>query len=110
MPNTARMQIALAAGAHFQSRIAAALTKIAWIVVNESSGTPNHAQRAAYAQRVLGNVGSYAAQVAAVIVERPNVLNFVTSWDWDISGPVTTAADADLESQITTDWDRLSGV
>ena len=113
MANTARTQIALAAGAHFRSRVKAALAKIAWQVLDESTSTTNHADRAFYAHKVLDSLDGYAASLAGGLVMRTNVLAFTTSFDFDLGtvGEVITASgDADIESQLSTDWSHLAGV
>jgi hypothetical protein len=113
MPNTARTQIALAASPHFRSRLSAALAKIAWQIMDEAGSVQNHTARIVFARQVLANVDTYAAQIASHIVERTNVLSATTSYDFELGalGAVVTAAtDAALESQLATDWDRLSGV
>lgn len=110
MPNTARTQMALASSQHFVSRIEAALVKIAVQVVNESTATPLHAARLAYAQRVLGNPPSYAAAIAPVLVMRTNIFAAATTYDFEVASPVNAATDADIESQISTDWNIIAGV
>lgn len=109
MANTARTQIALTGSAHFVSRLEAALVKVAWAVLGEDPGTANHAARVAYANRALGNPGSYAATLARIMVYRTNVFAFATSYDFDLGATVTAAGDPDLESQLTTDWNTLAG-
>lgn len=111
MPNTARTQIALAASPHFRSRLSAALAKIAWQVLDELPGaSPNHVARCNFARQVLANVEGVAAQIASHIVERTNILGAATSYDFELGAVVNAATDAAIESQLSTDWDRLSGV
>lgn len=110
MANTARTQMALAASPHFQSRIEAALLKIAFQVIDEDPNTPNHAQRVAFAQLVRINPGGYAATLAPSLAMRTNVFAFATSYDFEIGSVVTASGDPDIESQMATDWDLMAGV
>lgn len=111
MANDAFTQQALSVDPRFRQRVRAAIAKIAWQVLNESTGTTNHTVRAAYARTVISNVDAAAIQVAPWLVMRPNLgAPFVTSYDFQQGAVVTTALDADIESQLSTDWDRMSGV
>ncbi len=110
MANDAFTQQALAADHRFVTRVSNSYGKVAWEVLNEDPGVPNHAQRAQFAQRVTQNPFQMAQQLAPSFVNRPNVINFATSYDFIIGGTVTAASDADLESQLHSDWDDLAGV
>ena len=111
MANTARTQIALAQSPHFQSRVKAALAKVAWQVLNESAQTANHQIRANYARSVvLSSLDSTVNAIVGWLVERTNVLAFATSYDFEIGAVVTAAGDPDIESQLSTDWNVLAGV
>lgn len=105
--NDAFTQDALAADLTFQQRVASALATIAFQVFAEDPATANHAERKAYAQQVIANVPAQAARVAQWLVVRPNVNNFQTSY---VGAWTTAAGDADLRSQINTDWNTLAGV
>jgi hypothetical protein len=41
---------------------------------------------------------------------RTNLFNFTTSFDFQRGAVVTASGDADIESQLATDWDHLAGV
>jgi len=110
MANDAFTQQALAADRRFQTRLQNALTKVAWQVLEEQNTVPNHAARAQYAHQVVNNPTQQALSLAPSFVNRPNVINFATTYDFAVGGVVTSAADADLESQLNTDWNELSGV
>jgi hypothetical protein len=110
MPNDAFTQQALAADPRFVQRLANALGKVAWEVLNEDPGAPNHTARAQYAQRVNASPQGTALQLAPSFVNRPNVFQFATSYDFTVGGTVTASGDADIESQLHTDWDDLAGV
>lgn len=110
MANTARTQTALADSDDFRARLKAALTVVAWQVLNEANTVPNHAARWAYARQVADSPGSFADRLAGSMSERPNVLGATTSYDFDVRAVITAATDAAIESQLATDWDRLAGV
>ena len=110
MANTSYTQQALASSPNFQLRVRAALATVAWQVLNEPVDTPDHAVRAAYAHTVIGNVSMAATQIAAWLVERPNLMSFETSYNFPAAAVVTAAGDADIESQLATDWSKLSGL
>lgn len=110
MPNTAASQQALATDPRFLLRVRNALASIAFQVLSEDIATPGHQARAQYARLVLSNVPVYAAQLAIGLVTRPNVMNFTTSYDFIAGGVVSTTGDADLLSQIATDWNLFAGV
>jgi hypothetical protein len=112
MPNDAFTQQALAADAHFRNRVRSAMSSVAWQVQNENTMTVNHANRLAYANQVIRQLDNEVSVVLPSFVFRPNVINFETSYLFDFVdqvGQVTTAAtDADLMSQLATDWDALA--
>lgn len=112
MPNDAYTQQALAADPRFRLRVKAALATIAWQVLNEDPGTAQHNARAAYARLVLGSLDSHVGNLVGSLVMRTNVFNFQTSVVLDFGTPVvsTTSGDADLQSQLATDWNNLAGV
>jgi hypothetical protein len=110
MPNDAFTQQALAAEAQFHKRLQNGLTKVAWQVFEEDPSTLHHAERAAYANRVNNNQTQTAQQLAPSFVNRPNIINFATSYDFEIGATVTAAGDPDIESQLMTDWNTLAGV
>lgn len=110
MPNDAFTQQALAVDRRFGLRLQNALSKVAWEVMDEDPATTFHAQRFAYAQRVIGNPAQTAQQLAPSFVDRPNVFSFATTYDFIVGGVVTAAGDPDLESQLMTDWNTLAGV
>ena len=119
MPNDAFSQQALADDARFRLRLANALSKVAWEVLEEDVATAHHTERVAFAQKVVGSGGviaptsgpqMVAAQLASSFVNRPNVFAFETSYSFTVGGVVTLAGDADIESQLRSDWNELAGV
>jgi hypothetical protein len=108
--NDAFTQQSLAADRRFQQRLQNALTKIAWQVLEEDPSTLHHAERADFAHQVNQNAQQAAQALAPSFVNRPNVLNFETSYNFQVGGTVTAAGDPDIESQLMTDWDKMAGV
>lgn len=110
MPNTAYTQLALAADPGFRTRVKAALLVIAAQILGEDSGIVNHNTRVIYANAVIKNPDGAAAQVAPFLVGRPNVNNFATTCQFDQANVIVVNAtgDADLQSQIATDWNWLA--
>jgi hypothetical protein len=108
--NTSESQQSLGADRHFWTRLQNALGTVAWQVLNEDPATVHHLERAQYANRVIANPAGTAQQLAPSFVNRPNVINFETSYDFTISATVTAAGDPDIESQLVTDWNMLAGV
>ena len=95
---------------HFHRRLQNALTKIAWEVLEEDPSTLYHAERVGYANRVNASPQQTAQQLAPSFVNRPNVFAFATSYDFTVGATVTASGDADIESQLMTDWNKLAGV
>jgi hypothetical protein len=112
MANDSFTQQALAADPHFRQRVRSALSTVAWQVVNEAESVANHPARLRYAQQVVRSLDSETSSILPNIVFRPNVINFATSYGFDfplqVGQVVTTSGDADLMSQIATDWDDLA--
>jgi hypothetical protein len=110
MANDSYTQQALAANATFQTRVKNALATVAWQVLNEDVSTPGNTARVQYARQVINNLQGSAMQVAPWLVDRPNLFQFETSFDFPSGDVVTQSGDADIESQLATDWDVLAGV
>jgi hypothetical protein len=108
--NDAYTQQALAADPRFVKRLQSSLTKVAWQVLEEDPSTLHHAERADFAHTVNQNASQAAQALAPSFVNRPNVLNFETSYNFQVGGTVTAAGDPDIESQLMTDWDKMAGV
>ncbi len=108
--NTAYSQQSLARDSRFLLRVQGALARVAWTVLEEPTTTTGHDQRASYARGVINNVQFSAQTVAPWLVERPNLILFETSYSFEAGAVVSAAGDADIESQLTADWDELSGV
>jgi len=110
MPNDSYSQQALASYPNFQTRVRSALGNVAWQVLGEDPATPFHAERWTFAKNTINNLQATTPGICFWIVERPNVLNFATSYSFPAGAVVTASGDADLESQLLTDWNMLAGV
>ena len=110
MPNDSFSQLTLAGDSRFRLRFKAALLTIAEQVLGEDPATVNHAARLTFANNVIRNPENFSSQLAPYIVFRPNVLNFATSYDFAQGAFVTAAGDADLDSQVATDWNWLAAL
>ena len=108
--NDAFSQQALAADRRFVLRLQNALARVAWQVLEEDPATLHHTERAQFAHLVNTNPAQYAQALAPSFVDRPNVMNFATSYDFQVGGTITAAGDADIESQLMTDWNNMAGV
>jgi hypothetical protein len=107
--NDSYTQQRLASDTLFQGRVRAAIANVAWQVLEEDPATANHAAREAFARSVISNLTMAAQTAASWIVERPNLLAFATTYDFPSGSIVTAAGDADIQSQLVTDWDILAG-
>jgi hypothetical protein len=112
MPNDSYTQQALAGDPNFRGRVRAALSSVAWQIEGEAASVPNQANRLRYAKQVIRNLDFETTTIVPTFVMRPNVINFPTSFAYDFVTQVgfvkTEAADADLTSQLFTDWDQLA--
>ena len=100
------LQMTLARDQNFLTRFQYLLVQQARVVKDEPTSTPQHEARTRYASSVINSPASAAPAAAVMVVGGPNVIGTVTLED---SGPVTTASDAALTSQIATFWTALSG-
>jgi len=110
MANDSYSQQALATDPRFQIRVRSCLANVAWQVLAEDPATPNHAARATYAHTVISSLTGIAQQVSGWLVERPNLIQFETSYSFLAGGVVTAAGDPDIESQLLTDWNEMAGI
>lgn len=111
MANTAIQQQRLAASPHFHERVKAAFATVAFQVIAEGRDTPTEVIRYNYARAVLANLDGTVSSTVGWLVQRTNLtVGEDTTYDWDIPSPVTTASDAEIESQLMTDWNVLAGV
>jgi hypothetical protein len=100
------LQMQLAKDPNFLTRLSYLMAQQARVVKDEPLSTPQHTSRSNYATTVINNPSGMATQAAVTIVGGPNLIGTVTLED---AGPVTTASDAAITSQIATYWTALSG-
>jgi hypothetical protein len=93
----------------FMERVTAMLARVAGVVLSEPSATPYHQSRAFYAQTVVAEPLRYTTQAGPQVVMGVNIVA-ATTYDEATKTSVCTAADIDLESQITTLWNALAGI
>ena len=93
----------------FMERVTAMLARVAGVVLGEAGSTPYHQSRAFYAQRVVGTPQQMATQAGPQVVMGVNIVA-ATTYDEATKTSTCTAADIDLESQITTLWNALAGI
>src|SRR5262245_59377561 len=112
MANTTQTQQALAADAQFRRRVRSAMSSVAWQIINEDEGITNHDNRLKYAQQVTRQLDSEVGIILPSLVMRPNVFNFDTSYVYDfellVGQVVSASGDADLLSQLATDWNDMA--
>jgi hypothetical protein len=101
------LQMTLARDVNFQTRLQYLMVQVARTVKDEATSTPGHTQRSNYATTVINSPASAVPPAAVMIVGGPNVIGTVTLED---AGPVTTATDPALLSQIASFWNALAGV
>lgn len=101
------LQMLLAQDANWLKRLQYLLVQQARVVTDESADTPEHAARSSYARVVINNPAGAASGASVMVVGGPNLVGTVTLED---AGPVTTASDAAVLSQIATFWNTLAGV
>ena len=110
MPTTPRSQSALAADANFQKRLSSLLLSEAIIVAGEDSSTANHQQRRNLAQQIITNPTQMAYSLGPTIANGTNLVAAETSYNFEAAAIETSAADAEIRSQISTLWNVMAGV
>ena len=93
----------------FMERVTAMLARVAGVVLIEAGTVPYHSYRAMYAQRVVSSPQQMATQAGPQVVMGVNIIA-ATTYDEETKVATCTAADIDLESQITTLWNALAGI
>lgn len=109
MASTTAQLIALAQDSSFRLRIRNLVLTEAAAVYNENAGTANHAARVVFAAKLFASPG-LADQLADVIATRTNLVAANVSYDFDRRAVITSATDAEIKSQIATDWNLLAGI
>ncbi len=93
----------------FMERVTATIMNVASDVLKEVSGTPYHAGRAQYAQRVIMQPQMAATSGGPMIVMHTNIISY-TTYDETAKTSVCTAADLNIEAAITELWNALAGI
>lgn len=93
----------------YMERQTALLIKEASDVLKEFNGTPYHAGRAQYAQRVISQPQMASTAAAPLIVMHTNVISY-TTYDETAKTSKTTAADGNIEAAISELWNSLAGI
>lgn len=105
----AALQMRLAQQTAFQQRVAYILMQEAFIVLAEATNTPNHANRMVFAVSVRNNVNAVIQNgYVTALVGRPNLVAETTLCSGEPEVCTTTATDAEIASQIATDWNLWS--
>src|SRR6188768_2845029 len=110
MANNSQTQQALAADLKFQARLRSNIANVAWQIIGESADVEYHDEREKFARTVINQIEFHARQFAPWIVERPNLIQFATSYDFAAAAVVTAAGDADIQSQLMSDWNEIGGI
>lgn len=100
---------ALAADGQFRQRVATLALLEAGAILAENPATTNHSPRCTYAISLLSNPGK-AQGITDWICSRINLTSQNASYDFGKRAVVTDATDAQIRSQINTDWNVLAGV
>lgn len=109
MASTTAQLVALGKDNHFRERVRTNFYIVAGEVYAESTSVAGHAARSLFASKIMTNQvdgGSFAPALA----QRTNVVAEDTSYNFDEQRVETTATDAELRSQISTDWNMFAGI
>jgi len=93
----------------YMERQTALLMKEASDVLKEVAGTPYHAPRAAYAQRVLMNPQMASTSGGPLIVMHEGLVAY-TQYDETSKTSVMSGADTVIEAAISELWNALAGI
>lgn len=105
----AALQMRLAKDAAFQQRVSYILMQEAFVVLAENPATSNHANRFQFALNVRNNINSVIQNgYVTALVGRTNLVSETTTCSGNPEVCTTTATDAEIASQIATDWNLWS--
>ncbi len=109
MASTTAQSICLGKDTAFRERVRALFQLEAGVVYSENPATANHAARALFASKVMtGQVD--ASSLAPALAQRTNLVAEDVSYNFDDQRVETTATDAEIRSQIASDWNLFAGV
>lgn len=107
MANDALTQQALAKNPHFVDRVKAQLVTKAYNVLAED---PPVAGRVSYARQILNGLDREVNRIVPIIVQRSSIMAFTTSYDFSGDQVITAAGDADILTQLNTDFNSFAGI
>lgn len=110
MANDSFSQQALANDPYFRGRLRGLLIEVAFEILAETGSDNIWQGRQNYARRVLDSSLNEADRVAPIIVTRTNLFGFETKYNFDDDRITTASGDADIKSQLHSDWNFLAGV
>jgi hypothetical protein len=110
MPTTPRSQSALAADQNFQKRLSSLLLSEAIVIAGEDAATEHHQQRRQLAQSIITNPTGMAYNLGPTITNGTNLVAANTTYNFEAGAIETSAADAEIRSQIVTLWNVMAGV
>lgn len=89
----------VASDSKFIGRVTAAIIAAAHAILNEGSGTPNHANRIAFASKVIDNPNVYGALIAKGVATDPQTAT-------DMGDPFNSdnITDADINNAVSAQW------
>ena len=93
----------------YMERQTALIMNVAGDILKEQSGTPYHAPRAQFAQRVIMSPQQASTAGAPLIVMHTNVITY-TTYDETAKTSICTAPDNNIEAAITELWNTLAGI
>ncbi len=109
MASTTAQSICLGKDNAFRERVRALFQLEAGAIYNENPATANHAARALFASKIMtGQVD--ASSLAPALAQRTNLVAEDVSYNFETQSVETTATDAEIRSQIASDWNMFAGV
>lgn len=108
MATTAEL-IALGNDSDFRQRVRALFYLEAGVVYAENSGTANHAARALFASKIATGVID-AGSLAPALAQRTNLTSSTVTFNFDAQRVESDATDAEIRSQIATDWNYFASI
>jgi len=112
MPDVSTIQMALTRDTGpggYMERQTAIIMNVAGDILKEVAGTPYHAGRALYAQRVIQQP-QIASQAGGPLIVMHTLIASYTTYDEIEKKSTTTAADNNIEAAITELWNTLAGI
>jgi hypothetical protein len=101
--------IALGDDQDFRQRVRALFYLESGVVYAENPATANHSARALFASKIMTNQidgGSFAPALA----QRTNLAAETVTYNFDDQRVETSATDAEIRSQISTDFNLFAGI